>query len=296
METKRGNAGPPGAGDLGYFAGLKDRELRDEGYFLVEGRLLVERLLAACLPSEVPGSASGGFEPIGILCVPSLAVEFESLAAGLCPVSVMGEADISALAGFPFHRGVLAASKRPELPTLERWLASRAGSTAEPGQAVSAPPGRILVLPDLIDPENLGSAFRSAAALGYGAVLLGPSCVDPFSRRALRVSMGAVFSLPVARIAGPEGLDVLRGSGFRSAAAVIDSDALTLEDWTPPACLAHLIGNEFSGLAPGWVDAADLRVTIRMAGGVDSLNAAAAATIFMYETMRTRAISRNAAG
>ena len=122
METKRGKAGPPGAGDLGYFAGLKDRELRDEGYFLVEGRLLVERLLAAGLPPEVPGSASGGFEPLGILCVPSLAVEFEALAAGRCPVSVMGETDISALAGFPFHRGVIAAAKRPELPTLERWL------------------------------------------------------------------------------------------------------------------------------------------------------------------------------
>jgi len=287
--------------ELAAFASLKDRELRAEGLVIAEGRLLATRLLEAARRSapgtgeagaaaSVPGqrgqagAARGlprpGFDPIALLCVPSLKAEFEALAAGLCPVHAASEEELAGLAGFPFHRGVLAAARRRGMP------AFRDLPTASTGAA-----SRLVVLPATIDPENMGSIMRSAAALGWDGLLLGPGCCDELSRRALRVSMGAAFSLPTFGIAGPGDLEALAASGWNLAAAVLDPLATPLRDWLPPARLALLIGNEFEGLGPEWLSfpcsgTEATRLTIPMDPGSDSLNAAAAAAVFLYETSR----------
>jgi tRNA G18 (ribose-2'-O)-methylase SpoU len=289
--------------ELAAFASLKDRELRAEGLVIAEGRLLVTRLLEAArrtVAGADPGAADArgvgnsgrvasgpalprpGFDAIAVLCVPSLQGEFEKLAAGLCPVHAASEEELAGLAGFPFHRGVLAAARRRAMPAL------RDMSPSIPGVASSAA-SRLVVLPATIDPENMGSIMRSAAALGWDGILLGPGCCDHLSRRSLRVSMGAAFSLPTLRMSGPAELAALAASGWSLAAAVLDPGATPLRDWRAPERLALLIGNEFEGLGPEWLSFPDrgveaTRLTIPMDPGSDSLNAAAAAAVFLYET------------
>jgi len=295
--------------ELAAFSSLKDRELRAEGLVIAEGRLLVTRLLeasrrsaaaradgpAAAHTAAAPIVAAGcgvglpesaavlprlprpGFDAIAVLCVPSLQGEFEALAAGLCPVHAASEEELAGLAGFPFHRGVLAAARRRAMPEL-RGLAAAALDCAS----------RLVVLPATIDPENMGSIMRSAAALGWDGILLGPGCCDHLSRRSLRVSMGAAFSLPTLRMSGPDDIAALANAGWGIAAAVLDAGATPLRGWRAPERLALLIGNEFEGLGPEWLSFPErggeaVRLTIPMDPGSDSLNAAAAAAVFLYE-------------
>ena len=286
------------SGELAAFSSLKDRELRAEGLVIAEGRLLVTRLLEAARRTPTgaataatdargggdPGRAAWGpvlprpgFDAIAVLCVPSLQGEFERLAAGLCPVHAASEEELAGLAGFPFHRGVLAAARRRAMPALLDLAPSIPGAAS-----------RLVVLPATIDPENMGSIMRSAAALGWDGLLLGPGCCDHLSRRSLRVSMGAAFSLPTLRLSGPADLGLLAAAGWSLAAGVLDPGAKSLRDWTAPARLALLIGNEFEGLGPEWLSFPDrgieaTRLTIPMDPGSDSLNAAAAAAVFLYE-------------
>ena len=272
--------------DLAAFASLKDRDLRADGLVVGEGRLLATRLLAAA-GMDADGLAKGlprpRFEALGLLCVPALEDEFKALAQGLCPVKVMGEGELAGLAGFPFHRGVLAAARRREAPRLVDCAAALA-----PGPAAGPAPSRLVVLPATIDPENLGSIMRSAAALGWDGLVLGPGCCDHLSRRALRVSMGAGFSLPVLRMEGPGDLGLLAETGWSLAAAVLAEDSRSLRGWEAPARLALLIGNEFEGLGPEWLGPAMERLNIPMDPGSDSLNAAAAAAVFLYEAAAKR--------
>ena len=95
--------------DLAAFASLRDRDLRAEGLVLAEGRLLAERLLLATREPEVAraGLPRPRFSPLGLICVPSLAPRFEELSAGLCPLTVLSEAECSEVSGYPFHRGVM---------------------------------------------------------------------------------------------------------------------------------------------------------------------------------------------
>ena len=136
-------------------------------------------------------------------------------------------------------------------------------------------------------PNNVGAAFRSAAALGVDAVLVTPRCADPLYRRSVRVSMGTVFQVPWTRIdPWPGGVETLRDAGFTVAALALADHAVTLDDVAadPPERLAWVLGTEGDGLTRGAVEAADLVVRIPMAGGVDSLNVAAAAAVAFWAT------------
>jgi tRNA G18 (ribose-2'-O)-methylase SpoU len=142
-----------------------------------------------------------------------------------------------------------------------------------------------VVLEGMNNPTNVGSVFRAVAGLGFDAVLLDPRCYDPLYRRAVRVSMGAVLSLPWARVAPwPTGLDVLRGLGFVLLALTPARAAVPLAEVAadPPERLALLIGAEGPGLSPQALAATDRAVRIPMAPGLDSLNAAVAAAVACY--------------
>ncbi len=183
------------------------------------------------------------------------------------PVFVGDHDIIEDLTGFHLHRGALASMQRPALPAVSALLADAR---------------RVMVLEDIVDHTNVGAVFRSAAALGVEAVLVTPRCADPLYRRAIRVSMGTVFQVPWTRIdPWPEGVAALRDLGFTVAALALAEDAVSLEDLAarPPERLALVLGTEGDGLSRRTVDAADLTVTIPMAGGVDSLNVAAAGAV-----------------
>jgi tRNA G18 (ribose-2'-O)-methylase SpoU len=149
----------------------------------------------------------------------------------------------------------------------------------------------VVVLEDIVDHTNIGAAFRSAAALGADAVLVTPRCADPLYRRSVRVSMGTVFQVPWTRLPEwSEATPLLHVAGLHLAALALSDDAVTLDAFSAAGHerVALLMGAEGDGLSRNALAAADTVVTIPMAGGVDSLNVAAASAVALWELGRAR--------
>ncbi len=195
------------------------------------------------------------------------------------PVYLVSPEVAQQLTGYRVHRGALASMQRRPLPAVGDVIAGAR---------------RIVVLEDIVDHTNVGAIFRCVAALGFDAVVLAPRCADPLYRRSVRVSMGAVFAMPYARMDNwREGLGGLRAAGFRLLALTPAPDAVPIGELlagagarpgrVPPGTrLALLLGAEGDGLSSRWRDQADLSVRIPMSRGVDSLNVASAAAIACY--------------
>jgi tRNA G18 (ribose-2'-O)-methylase SpoU len=231
---------------------------RGTGPVIVEGVPAVERLLAS---------------PYRVRAV--FGVPGRVAALDLPPDVPAYEADkwlLSEVVGFRLTRGVLAsADRRPP---------------ADVGELLAGPdpaaPRRLAVLEGLNDAENLGSIARSAVALGVDALLLDPRCADPLYRRAVRVSMGHVLTLPFAVLPGwPADLGRLHDAGYLTVALTPAPDAVDLDDVDPRAAprTAVLLGAEGPGLTAGAQAAARVRARIPMRAGVDSLGVAAAAAV-----------------
>jgi tRNA G18 (ribose-2'-O)-methylase SpoU len=143
--------------------------------------------------------------------------------------------------------------------------------------------GRLVVLEDVANPDNVGGIFRSAAAFGVDAVLLSPSCCDPLYRKAVRTSMSATLRVPFARLEPwPARLQALKADGFTLVAFTPDSSAEALDGFAPRgrrSRLACLFGSEGGGLTSEVQALADSRVRIPIRSDVDSLNLAVAAGI-----------------
>jgi tRNA G18 (ribose-2'-O)-methylase SpoU len=181
---------------------------------------------------------------------------------------------IDRLTGFNLHRGLLAAADRP---LSRRW-----------SELVPTGSGRLLLVEDVNDQENLGSLFRSAAALGVDALLTSPGTCDPLYRRTVRVSMGATFRLPFAQMTPwPDALAGLAAAGWSVLALTPSADAVEL-DSVQGAALRHaarvavLVGAEGPGLSEGALAAATGRLRVPMAPGMDSLNVTVAAAIALH--------------
>lgn len=150
----------------------------------------------------------------------------------------------------------------------------------------------VLVAAGTQDPGNIGTLVRSAEAFGAACVLATPGTVSAWNPKAVRASAGSVFRLPVIRVSAAD-LVELRRQGLRLMAAV----AAESRNGPPPtraaeadftgAC-ALMIGNEGAGLSDDWLSLADVRVTIPMPGPVESLNAAIAGSLLLYEAARQR--------
>lgn len=243
---------------------LKNRTLRGQRLFITEGPLLTRRLLES--PFGVESVLVGAMH----------AEQFRRLVGEAAPLYVAPDRMLGEIVGFKFHRGVLACGRRPKPLTLDD-LPPPAGAEQT-----------LLVCPAVCDRENFGSLCRIAAAFGLDGVLLGERCCDPFCRRVLRVSMGAVFRLPIVRSADlADDLRTLKARrGTELWAAVLDEDAQPLHRVRRPPALAVLFGHETHGLSEPWLAMCDRRVTIPMRRGIDSLNLAVAAGIFFYVLTR----------
>jgi RNA methyltransferase, TrmH family len=152
-----------------------------------------------------------------------------------------------------------------------------------------APP-LILIAAGLQDPGNMGTLVRSAEAFGATGILTTPGTVSAWNQKALRASVGSVFRMPVVA-ATAEQIAGLRDHGVHLIAAVGVDDfgvaAAPELDFTGPCAL--MIGNEGAGLATEWIELADARITIPCPGAVESLNAAIAGSLLLYEASRQRA-------
>jgi TrmH family RNA methyltransferase len=154
-----------------------------------------------------------------------------------------------------------------------------------PAMFPAAPAPLVVVAAALQDPGNLGTLVRSAEAFGATGMILLPGTVSLWNAKTLRASSGSAFRLPVLALAAGEAFSALRAHGVRILAAVArdgDSEA----DLRGPSAL--MVGNEGSGLPDAWIAQADARVTIPFRGAVESLNAAIAGSVLLYDAMRQR--------
>jgi len=241
-------------------AGLRTHLEVEQGLFIAEGTKVITRAVAA------------GYPVRSMLLARSRQADAAALGEVAAPVYLVPDEVAERLTGYRVHRGALASLARKPLPTVRELIAGAR---------------RIVVLEDLVDHANVGAIFRCAAALGVDAVVLSPRCADPLYRRSVKVSMGAVFAIPYARMAGWfDGLGELKSEGFRVLALTPDDAAtpvkLALEENNERVALAF--GTEGDGLSARWLHEADKAVRIPMspaarAAGVDSLNVVAAAAI-----------------
>lgn len=153
---------------------------------------------------------------------------------------------------------------------------------------MTRPLSLVLILDRLQDPGNMGTIVRTASAAGVDALFYGPGTVDPYSPKALRSSAGALFHLPPVTVEEPLQLvKLLQGSGMLVLAAQPQGGQIYWEiDYRRKVTL--LIGSESSGLSPELSAAADLAVSIPQSSPLDSLNAAVAAAVLVYEVLRQR--------
>ena len=143
---------------------------------------------------------------------------------------------------------------------------------------------KILMLESVRDPQNVGAILRCAAAFSVDRVIMSRDCADIYSSKTLRASMGAVFALKIDRVDSMvEAVKLQKNSGRRVFAAALDETALCLgsESFSQLDCV--VIGNEGHGLDPETVAACDSSVYIPISEGVESLNAAVAASVLMWE-------------
>ncbi len=246
------------------FAGT--REYPDYGTcFIAEGRILVEDLLGA--------ARAGHMKVISVAATTSAAREIrDHLPVGTELLTAEPSA-LSELAGFPFHRGLMACAQVPAPPP-----------TASLREAL-----HLLVLPRLYDSENLGLLLRSAAALGLDGVLAGPG-PGQWTRRTVRVSMGAVWRIPVWRFENPWGFLAdwkAAVPGSEVTAAALTPGAEDARRWHPPTRSALVMGPEDTGLDEAQLARCDRAVAIPMTSGMDSLNVAAAGAILMFRMMES---------
>jgi tRNA G18 (ribose-2'-O)-methylase SpoU len=243
---------------LSDYVGLSDPDLRrrvepEGGFFVAESPHVVEALIRSRRTVR------------SVLVTPT---QHDALAPSLAaldaPVYVARPEVLRRVVGFDLHRGAVAAG--------ERWPLPSVGSVLDGARSVA-------VLQRITDHENLGGVFRNAAALGLDAVLLDDETADPLYRRCVRVSIGHVLTVPWTRLSS---LHELRGHGFVLVALTPAADAQPLGELVWPDRRALLLGTEGPGLSADWLAAADIRVRIPMARGVDSLNVAAAAAIAFY--------------
>jgi tRNA G18 (ribose-2'-O)-methylase SpoU len=245
---------------LADYRDLRDVQLRstleaEHGLFLAEGEKVVRRAVEA------------GFTPRSFVMAPRwLDGLADVLATTDAPCFVVSEALAEAVTGFHVHRGALASLHRRPLPSLDEVLEGAR---------------TVLVLEDVVDHTNVGAVFRNGAALGADAVLLAPRCADPLYRRAVKVAMGAVFSMPWTRLVDwYDALADLELRGFTTVALSLADDAVPVEEAVAGVDrLALVLGGEGHGLSERWTRASSRRATIRMDRGIDSLNVAAASAV-----------------
>ena len=195
------------------------------------------------------------------------------------PVYVAARAVLDAIAGFPLHRGILALGAKAALPSARALLASL------PERAT------VVVAMGIANHDNIGGIFRNAAAFGADAVLLDARCCDPFYRKALRVSVGHVLSLPIARVGDDEDLvGVLHAAGF-DVLSLSPRAAERLVDVVRAPRTAILLGTEGPGLSAE-VLARTRAISIPMAAGVDSLNVATTSGIVLHHLAFAPSIPR----
>ncbi len=193
------------------------------------------------------------------------------------PIYTAPRPTLDQITGYPIHRGLLAAGRRITQPSLDSLLQSARA---------------LVVLEDLSNHDNLGSVFRSTAALcGPDVpVILSPRCCDPLYRKSLRVSMGHALTIPFTQISDQSNwipaLHQIQAAGFQILAMTPSDDAVDIDEYlkTRPQDqkIAILLGAEGPGLTQQAMNASDHRIKIPLVTSADSLNISVAAAVALH--------------
>ncbi len=242
------------------------RSRKENGLFVVEGA----RICA--------DAAESGIEIVTLVCSDTGAARYPDAVKALSDAAgrriSVPDAVFAALADTAHPQGILAVCRMPELSLRPEDI---------------RPDGRYLGLEDLRDPANLGTIARTAEALALDGLILSPGCCDPYGSKALRAGMGSLLRIPLLQTEDfLASLDAFRKAGLPVFAAVPDRSAADVRQAGLHRGGVVLIGNEGNGLSPEAVAFSDRPVTIPMPGRAESLNAAAAASILMWEMTRSR--------
>lgn len=262
-----------------------------EQLIIAEGTLVVPRLLASPYPTRAVVGFPGKLRAIEEELSRSLSGDDATFSVFEVSREVLKE-----VAGFDMHRGLVASADRlPTSAATEYAGTSAVEAVLDRLEENPEASGVIAVLEGVGDHENIGSIFRNAAGLNVDAVLFGAATADPLYRRSVRVSMGHVLRLPWARFPGTtttwqRDLELLQRRGYEVVALTPAGDT-TLREATEVARgrgkkVAVMVGAEGPGLTEHAMRAADVRASIPMACGTDSLNVATAAAIAFYEAVR----------
>lgn len=240
-------------------AQLRNRLEPEKGLFIAES------------PKVIKVALGVGYEPLAILCEQKHITGDAANIIERCgdiPVYTGDRELLATLTGYVLTRGVLCAMRLPVPRSMEE-VCRRAR--------------RIVIIDGVVDTTNIGAIFRSAAALGIDAVLLTRNSCSPLNRRAIRVSMGAVFLVPWTWLDGS--LSDLARWGFRTVAMALTDNSISIDDpvLTTEPKLAIVMGTEGDGLSHERIAEADYVVRIPMSHGVDSLNVAAASAIAFWQ-------------
>lgn len=238
--------------------------LRDHGLFAAEGRFVVERLLC-----------ESDYRVHSVLVSPASANALDAVLtdhASHAPVYVCSPDLLQRITGFDFHRGCLALAHRPtDTDSLARVQARLKHARL------------VVALDGVSNADNVGAIIRNAEAFGADAVVLSPTSCDPLYRRAIRVSMGAVLRLPVAKVRHwPAVFEELRAVGFRLIALTPGGETVLADAPLDEAPTVMVVGGEGPGVSVEVAQLADYRVRIPLAPHVDSLNVSTASGIALH--------------
>lgn len=260
---------------IGIFTSLTEAQLRmhserKKGIFIAES------------PKVIRVAIERGYRPFAMLCERRHITGDASDIIGMCPDMEIytGSRDVlTAITGYKLTRGVLCAIERKELPELDEICRGAC---------------LVGVLQSITDTTNIGAIFRSASALGVDSLILSSECCDPLNRRAVRVSMGTVFTVPWT--ISPDPVLKLGEIGFKTASLALSDNAISLEDTVLKESkkLAVVFGTEGDGLPQRIIESTDYVVKIPMSHGVDSLNVAAAAAVTFWELRNLKESRRQA--
>lgn len=246
------------------YVGLTEAQLRQwpqcgQGLFIAES------------PKVIRVALQAGYEPMSLLCEQRHISGDAADIIAACPempVYTGSRELLTDMTGYKLTRGVLCAMRRKPLQSVE--------DICHDGH-------RVAVIHGVTDTTNIGSIFRSAAALGVDAVVLSSDSCDPLNRRSVRVSMGTVFLVPWTFSESP--LLELNRIGYKTAALTLSDDSISLDDpvLQDQERLGLVLGTEGDGLPAATIAEADYTVKIPMHHQVDSLNVGAAAAVAFWQ-------------
>lgn len=251
--------------ELSTYRDLNEKQLKRfyepaEGLFICESEKVIRRALDA------------GYEAESLFAEESKVGSISDMTGANIPMYVAPFSVMKKITGYSLTGGVLAAMRRKPLQKPAMLTERRS---------------RIVVLDDVENPTNVGAIFRSAAALGVEAVLLTKGCSDPLYRRAARVSMGTVFSIPWT-YADHDDIAKMSEKGFYTMAMVLSEKAISIADIDRTyEKRAVILGNEDQGVSARLRKYADADVIIPMDNDVDSLNVAAAGAVAFWEVFKS---------